>query len=88
MHPILERQLKHFLGVSIDSLPSAWKQFVSAIDETYRHFDENRELSERSFDLSSKEYAEQKTRLEAEKKALEEKAAKLSSTLDLLKQNK
>ena len=57
MHRILERQLKRFLG-SLIPFPKEWQDLLSAISETYAHFDEDRALIERSLEVSSKELTE------------------------------
>lgn len=54
MHRILERQLRKHLG-SAEALPERCRALFGAIDETYRHFDEDKILSDRSLDISSKE---------------------------------
>lgn len=52
MHKTLERQIRKFLQ---NPPPSEMNELFEAISTTYAHFDEDRVLTERSFDLSSRE---------------------------------
>ena len=77
MHSTLDRQMKRFLGMGINSLPSAWKDFIKAVDATYRHFDEDRQLVDRSIELSSEEFREQQQRLKEENETREKNNSQL-----------
>ena len=75
MHRILERQIKRFFE-STGQFPPAWEKFLEAVSDTYAHFDDDRELLNRSFTVSSKEFLEtnqslQKTKEELEKEVRE-----------------
>ncbi len=66
MHRTLERQIKKFLpGVS--TAAEEWKKFFQSIDETYRHFDDDRKLISRSLELSSTELVEVNEKIAREK---------------------
>ena len=57
MHTLLERQLqKHIEDPT--SLPPEWADFVEAVHEAYKQADEDRELLERSLELTSEELVE------------------------------
>jgi len=59
MHKLLQRQLRrHVDSASIDSLPSEWRRFVEAVDQSYQQFDTDRALVERSMELASQELHE------------------------------
>lgn len=73
MHRVLARQIRRHLGVGPESLPSSWKNLLDAIDTTYQHFDEDRDLIERSLELSSQELLAQNTNITQEKQLLEQK---------------
>src|SRR5215510_6429607 len=53
-HSLLKRQLKRYFGDGF-SVPPEWRQFVEAVDAGYREFDVDREMVERSLELSSQE---------------------------------
>ena len=54
MHRLLRRQLRRLFGDS-PTVPEQWQGFVDAVDQAYEQFDEDRNLLERSLDLSSQE---------------------------------
>jgi signal transduction histidine kinase len=54
---LLRRQLKRFLGKDF-TIPTEWKGFIAAVDSAYSDFDTDRELTERSTELSSQELLE------------------------------
>ena len=54
MHSLLIRQLRRYYGDSF-TIPEEWQGFISAVNDAYREFDTDRELLERSLDLSSQE---------------------------------
>lgn len=53
-HSLLRRQLKRQFGRAEVAQPG-WEEFVAAVDAAYAGFDEDREMLERSLDLSSQE---------------------------------
>jgi signal transduction histidine kinase len=54
---LLKRQLKRFLGRDF-TIPTEWKGFIAAVDSAYSDFEIDRELTERSTELSSQELLE------------------------------
>jgi PAS domain S-box-containing protein len=54
MHSLLARQIKRYFGETFHVLPE-WEKFIAAVDDAYREFDTDREMLERSLDLSSGE---------------------------------
>jgi diguanylate cyclase (GGDEF)-like protein/PAS domain S-box-containing protein len=54
LHSLLVRQLKRG-NVDLSAVSREWRAFVEAVNETYRQFDEDRTMLERSLDLSSQE---------------------------------
>ncbi|MGE4297423.1 MAG: ATP-binding protein [Desulfovibrionaceae bacterium] len=53
-HRLLLRQIKKHLG-SPEDMPEPLQRFIAAVDEAYRQFDDDREMVERSLELSSQE---------------------------------
>src|ERR1043166_1867450 len=54
IHSLLKRQLKRCFGEGF-ATPREWQAFIEAVNEAYREFDVDREMLERSLDLSSQE---------------------------------
>ena len=69
MHKVLERQLERMLATG-HSVPVEWREFLTAISDTYTHNDEDRILSERSLDLSSKEMVRINQKIQEEEENL------------------
>lgn len=65
MHKLLSRQLKRYFGET-EKVPVDFERFLTAIDEAYQHFDEDRAMIERSLELSSSELNGLNQRLEEE----------------------
>ena len=61
---LLRRQLKRFFGKDF-SVPSEWEGFVAAVDSAYTEFVVDRELMERSMELSSQELLEANSEIRA-----------------------
>lgn len=78
MHRVLERQLKKVFG-SLEAVPQDphMSELIALIDATYVHNDEDRELIERSLDISSQE-------LGGLNKRLREESDSMKKTLDEL----
>jgi diguanylate cyclase (GGDEF)-like protein len=53
-HSLLKRQIKKYFGESF-SMPSQWQGFINAVGDAYIQSDTDREMLERSLDLSSQE---------------------------------
>ncbi len=74
MHKLIERQIRLFLGkVDLQKIPREWMMFLRAVSDTYTHADQDRELSLRSLELSSAEFAKLNEQLSREKKIVEQK---------------
>jgi signal transduction histidine kinase len=56
-HSLLRRQLKRH-GIDPDAMPPEWAGFLQSVDEAYRQNDDDREMIERSLDISSSELHE------------------------------
>jgi PAS domain S-box-containing protein len=56
LHSLLSRQVRRHLGSG--ALTSEMDAFIEAVDSAYRQFDDDREMLERSLELSSKELLE------------------------------
>lgn len=54
---LLKRQLKRFFGTDF-VIPAEWQKFIAAVDGAYADFEVDRELTERSTELSSRELLE------------------------------
>ena len=65
MNTLLIRQIQKYFG-NIDDIPKELKPLFESIDEAYDGFEKDRELIERSLDLSSKELMEVNQRLRKE----------------------
>jgi signal transduction histidine kinase len=85
---LLKRQLKRFFGNDF-SIPAEWDGFVGAVDSAYGEFVVDRELMERSMELSSQELLEANSEIRAIFQAipdrvfrLDQKGTILSGTTD------
>jgi PAS domain-containing protein len=61
---LLKRQLKRFFGNDFN-IPAEWKGFIAAVDSAYAEFEVDRELMERSLELSSQELLEANSEIRA-----------------------
>lgn len=52
-HSLLARQLKKYMAE--ETIPSEWQRLLEAVDLAYKQFDSDREMLERSLELSSQE---------------------------------
>lgn len=57
IHSLLKRQLKRCFGDNA-SIPDEWQEFIRMVNEAYQESDIDREMLERSLDLSSQELLE------------------------------
>lgn len=64
MHSLLKRQIKRHLG-KMDSIPKEWETFVDAVNEAYWQMDADREMLERSLELSSQELLQKNSEMSA-----------------------
>ncbi len=77
MNRLLKRQIKRHLG-GLENVPDSLVPFLEAIDRSYKHYEEDRLLLERSMDISS-------TELEVSNSQLKEQATKQAEILERLK---
>jgi signal transduction histidine kinase len=61
---LLKRQLKRFFSADF-SVPAEWQGFIAAVDKTYAEFEVDRELTERSLEISSRELLEANSEVRA-----------------------
>ncbi|MCP4632050.1 MAG: PAS domain S-box protein, partial [candidate division Zixibacteria bacterium] len=54
IHNLLKQQLEHRFG-GLSSYPQEWESFLEAVNSAYKQFDADRNMLERSLDLSSQE---------------------------------
>jgi signal transduction histidine kinase len=68
MNKVLERQLKNIFG-GVENVPKGLEDFIKLVNDTYNHAEEDRQMIERSLEVSSKELGElnKKTIEESEK---------------------
>jgi signal transduction histidine kinase/CheY-like chemotaxis protein len=64
LHSLLERQIRRYFG-DISSVPPEWSAFLDLVNSAYREFDVDREMLERSLDLSSQELLEANAEMRA-----------------------
>jgi PAS domain S-box-containing protein len=64
MHSLLKRQLKRHFGEKA-VVPEEWSGFISAVSEAYREFDVDREMLERSLEISSQELFQANSQMRA-----------------------
>lgn len=82
MHRVLERQIKRALGTfNPADIAPGWMELLKVVSETYEHADEDRQLSSRSLDLSSREFAEINRRLRMEHEIIEQKVKERTEEL-------
>jgi PAS domain S-box-containing protein len=64
IHSLLKRQLKRYFGDE-SGIPDDWQGFMSAVNDAYREFDLDREMLERSLELSSQELLDANSQMRA-----------------------
>lgn len=64
MHSLLKRQLKHHFGDEFN-FPGAWEAFLNAVNGAYHQSDLDRQMLERSLDLSSQELLQANSEMRA-----------------------
>ncbi len=64
MHSLLRRQIKKYFG-GTEGIPDGLETLIQSIDRTYREFDTDREMLERSLELSSREMLQANAELRA-----------------------
>lgn len=73
---LLQRQIQKHIG-SADKLPEKYLSLLKAVSDSYDHYDKDREMLERSIELSSKEMIELNSALKKETKELQRSEANL-----------
>ncbi|MCP4213985.1 MAG: PAS domain S-box protein [bacterium] len=76
-HSLLKRQLKKYFN---NTIPEELQGFIRAVDTAYYQFDEDREMLERSMELSSQELLEANSELQALFSALPDIFFRVSET--------
>ncbi len=76
MNRILDKQIKQAFG-SLKTIPKDMQTFLELVGKTYDARDEDRLLTERSFEISSKELSELNQRMQTESKAMKASLAEL-----------
>ena len=76
-HTLLRRQLKRFFG-EISAIPEEWQRFVEAVNTAYHESDSDRNMLERSLDLSSQELLQANSEMRAIFEALPDLFFRLS----------
>jgi PAS domain S-box-containing protein len=64
MHSLLKRQLKRYTG-NQEEITEAWKSLINAVNDAYHEFDVDREMLERSLELSSQELLQANSEMRA-----------------------
>jgi len=64
LHNLLKRQLKRF-SIDLSSIPKELLDFLAAVNNTYHEFDSDKQLIERSLELSSNELFKTNTEMRA-----------------------
>lgn len=64
IHSLLKRQLKHFFGESF-VVPDEWRGFIEMVNSAYHESDSDRNMLERSLELSSQELLQTNSEMRA-----------------------
>ncbi len=83
---LLQRQIRKYLGASA-TIPDEFKPLLDAVNQSYDHYEADRDLIERSMDLSSLELLEANMRLRSESDRQTILLRKLQESLDALQFN-
>ncbi len=86
-HKLLNRQIRKFMNADGSCTDEeSFKKFLEAVNASYNSFDQDKELSQRMFDIADAEYQEINSRLLEEKKTREQSIAKLIEAVRTLRQ--
>ncbi|MBM3299976.1 MAG: hypothetical protein FJY85_08480, partial [Deltaproteobacteria bacterium] len=83
LHSLLTRQLKRHFGDRF-TIPAEWQRFISAVNDAYKESDEDREMLERSLELSSQELLQANSELRALFQAIPDIVFRLDSAGKIL----
>lgn len=81
MHSLLDRQIKRLIG-SLEEAPPQFLEFIKAVGQSYRQFDDDRLMLERSMEISSEELVKANAEMHTLLKKLEGSMSLLRATLD------
>ena len=62
MHSLLKRQLRKYFSDSLE-VPDEWQGFLEMVNNAYHEFDTDRNMLERSLELSSQELLQANTEM-------------------------
>ena len=79
LHSLLRRQLKRHHP---DAIPEEWRPFIAAVSQAYYQSDVDRQMLERSLDLSSEELGQANSQMRRAVAALQEARADLETRVD------
>lgn len=86
-HKLLKRQIRKFLnGEERCPEPEDFTRFLTAVNDSYKSFDQDKDLSQRMFDIADAEYQEINARLLNEKRVREQSIARLMEAVRTLRQ--
>lgn len=83
MNRLLKRQIRRYLG-NIDAYPPEIHKFLEAVDRSYEHYEQDRQMLENVMDISSEELTEANTRLIEEAEKQRKLLKKLKSSLNTI----
>jgi signal transduction histidine kinase/ActR/RegA family two-component response regulator len=85
-HSLLMRQVKRYFGPDFE-VPGEWREFIDAVGAAYGAFDEDREMLERSLDLSSQELLQANAEMRALLQSIPDLIIRLDEKGEILKAN-
>lgn len=80
-HPLLKRQLRKYFP-DLEEIPEKFIPFFHAVNQSYLHYDSDRDLLERAMDISSEELTETNKKLLAEVKTHQSTSKRLFQALE------
>ena len=80
---LLQKQVKKFLPEAIQQLPELQK-LLTAVDDSYKAYERDKELSNRAFSISEEEYIEINGKLSHEVEVRKKSLEKLKDTVDTI----
>ncbi len=88
LHPLLRRQVEKFIFPYCDRDDmSILTKFLAAVGDTYDSYDREKNITDRMFDLSAKEYEEINSRLLTEKNLIEKSIDQLLKAVEQFEQD-
>jgi pyrroloquinoline quinone (PQQ) biosynthesis protein C len=83
LHNILNRQIKKYLTEDCKNHPQ-FNNFINAVNDSYKSFERDKELTDHAFRQSEKEYKELFNDLKKENELKQESISSLYESLSLL----